>query len=260
MKIGLSTFSLGDPLFLIQLNSMLEQDIRPDFILLHEAGALNRFRKYLRLLTKLIRQERAASFVYLRKLRSQNTSASDTSLSAAEPLSAKASQFLQSARILQVQRMNDASTIRVIRQQAPALIVCNSGILKDEVLQSPGVVFLNVHASRLPAYRGMNNIEWALWEGNAIYASIHQIAREIDEGDMLFQEKLDLGKLQSIAAYRKAAFAQSHALAGKAIKRYLDGKIAFSEQPDKGKPIFQYYSMHPLLKECLERKLKRENH
>jgi methionyl-tRNA formyltransferase len=254
MKTGLSTFSLGDPLFLIQLNSLLEQGIRPDFILLHDAGAFNRFRKYLRLFSKLIRQERAASFAYLKKLKNKNSSASEAE--AFKPINNTVIQFLQNARILSVQRMYDAGTIHRIRQEAPALIISNSGILKDEVLGSAGLVFLNVHASRLPAYRGMNNIEWALWEGNEIYASIHRIAREIDEGDILFQEKLELGNLHSIAAYRREVFVQSHALVGKAIKLFLSGKLAFTEQRDKGKPICQYYSMHPLLKESLERKLK----
>ena len=254
MKTGISTFSLDDPLFLIQLDSLLEQDIKPDFILLHNAGALNRLRKYLRLFSKLIRQERAGSLRYLRNLKAKHISIAGTNK--ANQISEKASVFLKSTRILHAGGINEANTIRLIRQQAPALIVCNSGILREEVLQCPDIVFLNVHASRLPAYRGMNNVEWALLEEQQIYATIHRIAREIDEGDILFQEKLELGKLSSIAEYRNAAFAKSHALLGKAIKEYLHGLINFIAQSDKGKPLFQYYSMHPLLKECLERKLK----
>lgn len=59
------------------------------------------------------------------------------------------------------------------------------GILKPEMLVVPRIGFVNVHPGRLPAYRGCTCPEWALWEGQDIYATAHLIDAGIDTGPVL---------------------------------------------------------------------------
>lgn len=59
------------------------------------------------------------------------------------------------------------------------------GILKPEMLAVPRIGFVNVHPGRLPAYRGATCPEWALWEGQDIYATAHLIDAGIDTGPVL---------------------------------------------------------------------------
>jgi methionyl-tRNA formyltransferase len=256
MKIGLSTYNLQDPYFRIQLSSLLENGIRPDFILLHEAGMLNRAAKYFRFLKKTMRQQRINTFRHLLSKTKTQEQAQGTQPD--EEAAKKINAFLEKSLIYKTGPVNGGASVRLIRSLSPAIIISNSGILKEEVLALAGIVFLNVHASRLPAYRGMNNIEWALWEKQEIWASIHRIAREIDEGDILWQEKINTSgvSLPDIAAYRAFVFEQSHQLIGKTLKKFLSGEITFASQSHKGQPLLQYYTMHPLLKKRLQVRLK----
>jgi methionyl-tRNA formyltransferase len=59
------------------------------------------------------------------------------------------------------------------------------GILKPDMLAVPRIGFVNVHPGRLPAYRGCTCPEWALWEGQDIYATAHLIDAGIDTGPVL---------------------------------------------------------------------------
>ncbi|HEV7230848.1 MAG TPA: formyltransferase family protein [Bacteroidia bacterium] len=259
MKTGLSTYSLQDTYFLIQLDSLLQNGIRPDFILLHEVGLNHRPGKYLRFLKKTIRQQRIHSLSHL--LSRKQTQPDGGHLKPDEAAAQKREAFLSEAIIYKTGPVNGVAAISLIRSLSPAVIVSNSGILKAEVLASPDIIFLNVHASRLPEYRGMNNIEWALWDQKEIWVSIHRISREIDEGDILWQEKIstDNVSLPDIEAYRSYVFRQSHLLTGKILKKYLNAEIAFVPQLHKGEPLLQYYTMHPLLKARLEARLQKGN-
>ncbi len=165
--------------------------------------------------------------------------------------------FISKAKIIHAIDINDASTIHTIKTLGEVLIISNSGKLNSRVLDIPNVIFLNVHASKLPMYRGMNNVEWALWENNAIYGTIHKISQGIDEGAILYQEKIEIDEkiLKSISEYREYCFSISNVFIGKAAKGYLDNTYSFAKQDVGAAPLSQYYVMHPILKGYLNKKL-----
>jgi folate-dependent phosphoribosylglycinamide formyltransferase PurN len=255
MKIGLTTYSLDNKDFREQLSSMLKNGITPDFIILHYGGSY-KYLKGLKFARKIVRQQRLKSIFFFLSYR-KNKPVSGTRFKLNEEDSKAVDHFLSSSKITNTKGINDSSTIQTIKHLGDAIIACNSGRLNGEVLEIPGVIFLNVHASWLPMYRGMNNVEWALWENNDIYATIHQISIGIDEGDILFQEKIETGNnlLKTVSDYREYCFFKSNELMGKAIRGYLDKKLFFSKQDAAKTPLMQYYVMHPILKQYLQRKL-----
>lgn len=252
MKTGLTTHSLSNKDFREQLYSMLQQGIKPDFIILHYSGRY-RFSKASGFIKKVLKQYKLKSLSYILSRSKGNTSVSTYKLSA--EAEKETDTFLSLAKVIPANGINSASTIALIKSMGYAIIACNSGKLNAAVLNLNNAIFLNVHASKLPAYRGMNNVEWALWVNQDMYGTIHRISKGIDEGDILLQDKIETPNLQTIAEYREYSFFKSNALMGKAVKGYLDKKLSFTKQEIGGKPIDQYYVMHPILKEYLNKKL-----
>jgi folate-dependent phosphoribosylglycinamide formyltransferase PurN len=258
MRIGLTTFDFEDFDFQVQLNSLLREKIEPDFIILHYSGILNTGIRYLRFLLKTIRQYRLSSFpIFLKRIKKEKPSeSSENSLNQIEKT--RINSFLNRVRIIKVKGINDKSTIRKIRKLKNSIIICNSGILKEKVLSVPDVILLNIHAAKLPLYRGMNNVEWALYENKEIFVTVHRISRGIDEGDILYQEKVDIKEknLSLITDYRKYCFFKSNEVIGKVLKKLINNKITFIPQERKHEPLLQYYVMHPILRRRLQEKLR----
>lgn len=66
------------------------------------------------------------------------------------------------------------------------------GILKPEMLAAPQIGFVNVHPGRLPEYRGNTCPEWALYNGEEIYATAHIIDTGIDTGPVICEALYDV--------------------------------------------------------------------
>jgi hypothetical protein len=255
MKIGITTYSFGNKDFREQLSSMLKRGITPDFIILHYGGA-DRVLKGFSFLKKTIKQRRLKTGSFLLSYRKRKIH-HELKYKLSEEDSKEVDRFISSAKIIHAVDINDASTIHTLNVIGEALIVSNSGKLTSRVIDVPGIIFLNAHASKLPMYRGMNNVEWALWENNDIYGTIHRISKRIDEGDILYQEKIesDRSNLKTISDYREYCFYKSNELMGKAVKDYMENKISFVKQEAPRTPLSQYYVMHPILKKYLNKKL-----
>jgi len=257
MKIGITTFDLENFDFQVQLNSILKNNIVPDFIILHYAGFYNKALKYFRFLIKTIKQYKFKSLYFiLHRSKSLNKNVS-IEISLTKNEKNETDTFLKRVRIIKTKGINDKSTINKIKKIGKSIIVCNSGILKKDVLTLPDIVFLNIHTSKLPQYRGMNNVEWALYENNSIYMTVHKISRGMDEGDILYQEEIDIENknLKRIEDYRKYCFFKSNEAIGKVIYKLINNEITFINQGQKYEPLLQYYVMHPILKIRLQEKL-----
>jgi hypothetical protein len=250
LKIGFTTSNLSDPYFLTQYASLLEHGIHPDFVFLHYGGWFYKSLKYgIKGMKRLLR----ADFSAYKPSRINHVNAqSADSFPDSVSLAAVAGD-LKKVRIINCLSINHNSTIRKIRKAGPSMIMAHSGILRNKVLSLTDTVFVNIHTSKLPHYRGMNNVEWALLEYQEIWCSIHRISRGIDEGDILYQEQIHYqpADLISLPQFRAFCFYKSHAMLGKALEKYFKGEINFVPQSQKGIPLMQYYSMHPILKQRL---------
>ena len=64
-------------------------------------------------------------------------------------------------------------------------------IVKQRAIDSVGLGFINLHPSLLPFNRGKHPYYWSIVDGTPAGVSLHFIDAEIDEGNILFQRKID---------------------------------------------------------------------
>jgi methionyl-tRNA formyltransferase len=112
---------------------------------------------------------------------------------------------------------------------ADTVVVCAYGLLIPESLLSRAL-WLNVHPSLLPRWRGAAPVERAIMAGDAqTGVTIHRTTRELDAGPIAAQEAFD------IAPEDDAGVVYAHA--AEVAARLLDGVLehpAFTPQPDQG--------------------------
>jgi methionyl-tRNA formyltransferase len=95
---------------------------------------------------------------------------------------------------LQPSRVNAPESVATIAGLKPDV---NLSIAYDQIFGTPiretAGWFLNVHAGKLPAYRGRNIINWAIINGETeIGVTVHLVDHGIDTGDILLQRVLPI--------------------------------------------------------------------
>ena len=85
--------------------------------------------------------------------------------------------------------LNELPAIIATRQPNAVVISSFNRIIPPDVLRLR--LFINVHYSPLPEYRGRANVNWALINGeNTAAISIHLVSGGLDDGNILFQERI----------------------------------------------------------------------
>jgi methionyl-tRNA formyltransferase len=112
---------------------------------------------------------------------------------------------------------------------ADTVVVCAYGLLIPESLLSRAL-WLNVHPSLLPRWRGAAPVERALMAGDTrTGVTIHQTTKELDAGPIAAQEAFDVGPEDDAGVV--------YARAAEVAARLLDGVLVdptFAPQPDEG--------------------------
>ena len=127
------------------------------------------------------------------------------------------------------------------------------GIVSKEITKAFPDTIINAHSGKLPEYRGMNCIEWAVFNGDEIYGTIHYISEGIDTGDIIIEKKFSSPKIKGLDLTRKYFFKKVKDLIPLAISKLSDKK-AINLTKNKGESK-QWFVMHPRLKEITERRL-----
>lgn len=97
--------------------------------------------------------------------------------------------------VLQPERLKDPSFIAQLDAlDASLYVVVAFRMLPEMVWTRPKFGTVNLHASLLPAYRGAAPINWAVVNGETrTGVTTFLIQHEIDSGDLLFQETVEIG-------------------------------------------------------------------
>lgn len=64
------------------------------------------------------------------------------------------------------------------------------GLVREPLLSTPRIGFLNMHPGALPEYRGAMCPEWAVLEGDPVITTAHLMAAEIDAGPIVHTRPL----------------------------------------------------------------------
>lgn len=142
-----------------------------------------------------------------------------------------------------VAKLNSDETVEQIKKLGiKYLINCGAGIFRKKILEIPGLVILNAHAGKLPTYKNMNVVEWAICNEDKVIGTIHQIDSGIDTGPVWLEEEIDICQQKTLLEAREHAFDSVIRMAGKAVVLNEEGKITPKLHcPNEGK---KWYRMH----------------
>jgi methionyl-tRNA formyltransferase len=131
--------------------------------------------------------------------------------------------------LLQAARLGGAVGVDLRQAEVDAVVVAAYGLLIPESLLDAGL-WLNVHPSLLPRWRGAAPVERAIMAGDArTGVTIHRTVKELDAGPIAAQEGFEIGADDDAGV----VFARAAELAAELIDDVLP-KPTFEPQPDVG--------------------------
>ncbi|MCI8397072.1 MAG: methionyl-tRNA formyltransferase [Clostridia bacterium] len=134
--------------------------------------------------------------------------------------------------------------IEEIKSLSPDVIcvVAYGKILPKEVLDIPPLGCINLHASLLPKYRGAAPIQWAILNGDKQTGNSTMYMNErMDEGDIIFQEKVEIGEYETTGELWERLKVAGAELLVKTLQEIEKGTAPRTPQ---GK----YFTLAPMLK------------
>ena len=142
-----------------------------------------------------------------------------------------------------VAKLNSEETVEQLKNLGiKYLINSGAGIFRKKVIEIPGLIILNAHAGKLPDYKNMNVVEWAICNENKVIGTIHQIDSGIDSGPVWLEEEIDASSQKTLFDAREYAFDQVIQKLGRAVVMYEEGKIIpRHHNAENGK---KWYVMH----------------
>jgi methionyl-tRNA formyltransferase len=165
--------------------------------------------------------------------------------------------FIHGIRVITVRDHNEAKAERALRETAPdAIVFTGGGLIRATILSIPRLGVLNCHAGILPAYRGMDVVEWPVVEGrfDALGATLHVMDAGVDSGPILLQQKLDVRVGDTFQSLRSRIEPLMVDLVLRGLRGLRDRTLKPRPQnPSDGR---QYYVMHPRMKAFAESKLR----
>ncbi len=129
----------------------------------------------------------------------------------------------------------DEDAVLELKNQNPDLIivVAYGKILPKSVLEIPKYGVINTHPSLLPKYRGASPIQNAILNGEKeTAATIMLISEKVDAGEILIQEKVEIGEDETYLELSKRLSEISAKLLVKIIPLWTEGKIKSEKQDD----------------------------
>jgi methionyl-tRNA formyltransferase len=115
--------------------------------------------------------------------------------------------------------------------QADLQVVVAFRMLPKLVWAMPPLGTFNLHGSLLPKYRGAAPINWAVINGDTeTGVTTFFIQEEIDTGDLIFQEKMSIGKDESVGEVHDRMMLLGAQTVVKTVEAIADGKIDPKQQ------------------------------
>lgn len=129
----------------------------------------------------------------------------------------------RAGRVEIVGSLNDGQCRRLLEELEPDLLVLGGApIIAPAILATARVATLNVHPGRLPRYRGVDVIAWAILEGEQPAVSVHQVDAGIDTGAVCFQSDLPILPGDTLAKLRRRAETLGAGMLAEVIVSYAE--------------------------------------
>lgn len=143
-------------------------------------------------------------------------------------------------KLANVADLNSAAAIAELKNYRPDLVVyAGGGILRRPLLDIPRLGVLNAHGGPLPAFRGMNSGEWALFHGVTPEVTVHFIDAGVDTGPILLRRPVPVESWQDIPTGRGESTRASVEALLEAVDLVARGGYEVQPQsPDDGRQFF----------------------
>jgi methionyl-tRNA formyltransferase len=104
-------------------------------------------------------------------------------------------------------------------------------ILKQELIESAPLGFINCHAGALPFYRGRNVLNWAIINGEQQFGvTIHYVDEGIDTGDIIRQDWVEIRDSDAYGTVLEDAYTQCAKSLYAALVSIFEGKASRTPQ------------------------------
>ncbi|EKM3878808.1 methionyl-tRNA formyltransferase, partial [Campylobacter upsaliensis] len=124
--------------------------------------------------------------------------------------------------------INNEKSLRLIESFAPDLLVSMSfdQIFKERILNAFEGKIINCHASKLPFYRGRNNLNWVLINDEKEFGvSVHFVDSGVDTGDIILQKSFSISDEDDYSTLLKRAYKACATLLYEAVLLFLNPPV-----------------------------------
>ncbi|HSX09831.1 MAG TPA: formyltransferase family protein [Candidatus Saccharimonadales bacterium] len=123
--------------------------------------------------------------------------------------------------------VNSQEHLAYLKEKKIDIIVSSNGqIFKNELLALPKIACINRHTALLPKYGGVLPVFWAMMNNEKYFGvSIHVMTKKIDEGDIIYQEKIEFKHGVSLFKNYLKGFDRSGSTTLKALDYLAKNKV-----------------------------------
>ena len=147
----------------------------------------------------------------------------------------------QGLTILQPEKLKNIDFLEQLKAlKADLQVVVAFRMLPQVVWAMPSLGTLNLHGSLLPQYRGAAPINWAILNGETQTGiTTFFLKHDIDTGDLLFQERIDIGSHQTAGELHDVMMEKGAALVLKTVQA-IENKTAVRSPQKFNEPIIRH--------------------
>jgi methionyl-tRNA formyltransferase len=133
-------------------------------------------------------------------------------------------------------QINSDEVFEVLKEQDLDLIIVATfnQILKSNIIRLPRKGIINFHPSLLPQYKGPSPVRWVLLNGEKYTGiTIHYLIDEIDAGDVILQQKIEISELDDCGSLLKKISMCAGEVTNKVIEKFLSVDKPIGKKQDK---------------------------
>ncbi len=131
-------------------------------------------------------------------------------------------------KIKQVISANDESTLRLLQELKPGIVLVNgTRILSKKLLDSTPAVFINMHTGITPQYRGVHGGYWAMVKNDPEHCgvTVHLVDKGVDTGAVLYQSLIQVTPKDNFITYPYLQFGEGIPLVLKSVENAVNNKL-----------------------------------
>lgn len=139
----------------------------------------------------------------------------------------------QGIKVIEPENPNDKETESLLKSfDADVFVAAGYGkILKQNIIDTPRIMSINLHAGKLPEYRGSSPLNWALINGETSFTlTIIKLDAGVDTGDIILDKTFDIGINDTIRDLHRIANMEFPSMLVKVLDSIADGSYMLKPQ------------------------------